>query len=98
MLPLELVKDHVIVVTLGLLTIEQVRVVDWPTAILVCVADTLTSGGTVTKDTREVHEMYLAQYCINMNRDVGMAISSTCSKDTKIVFCQVVVEKVQMFC
>jgi len=42
------VKDHVKVGSSGLLAIiEHVRIVEWPTAILVCVAVTLTSGGTV---------------------------------------------------
>ena len=42
------VKDHAKVGSFGLLAIiEHVRIVEWPTAILVCVAVTLTSGGTV---------------------------------------------------
>jgi len=60
--PLVSVKDHVILGSLGLLAImEQVRVVDWPTAILVCVAVTLTSGGTVRKH-KLVYELYITYF------------------------------------
>ena len=44
------VKIHSKVGLLGLLRVtEQVRVVDWFTAILLLVADTVTSGGTAEK-------------------------------------------------